>query len=231
MNSAEFDGIVVIQCAASKQPGAGTFTQDGLPIEFVAHPELATKDETCIYAHPDDKSVTGESWRNTLIKYNDRYGESNENPLGLLQAWQLYTPRAPHSEIYRDLVRNYSAKKVYILSAGWGLLSAEFLTPFYDITFSSQAANLKRRMRHECYADFQQIDSSFEGTLAFFGGKDYLALLYNITRSLYCRKVVFYKSEKILRSSGYEYEYYETPARTNWHYEYSKAFIDGRIAI
>ena len=231
MNSAEFDGIVVIQCAASKQSRAGTLAQNGLPVKFVARPDLATEDGACIYAHPDDISATGESWRNTLLSYNERYRKSNENPLGLLQAEQLYTPRAPYSEIYRNLVRKYSAKHVYVLSAGWGLISAEFLAPSYDITFSSQAAKHKRRKRDDCYADLRQLDSCPEGTLAFFGGKDYLPLLYKLTRSLHCRKVVFYKSKRIPRSSGYEYEYYETTTSTNWHYECAEGFIAGKITI
>jgi hypothetical protein len=37
------------------------------------------------------------------------------------------------------LVEKFGIEKVFILSAGWGLIRADFLTPNYDITFSGSA--------------------------------------------------------------------------------------------
>ena len=121
--------IVVIQCAATTQPHAGHLrTRDGRDVVFVAKPEIAPISGRELYARPDDVSDTGKSWRTVLQEYNAAPGE---NPLGLLPAWQLYRNPA-----YRVLADHCGQDHLYILSAGWGLIRADFLTPKYDITFS-----------------------------------------------------------------------------------------------
>jgi hypothetical protein len=43
------------QCAGSKRKSAGYLkAQDGIPVAFVAHPELAPPSATCVYARSDD---------------------------------------------------------------------------------------------------------------------------------------------------------------------------------
>jgi hypothetical protein len=61
-----------------------------------------------------------------LQEYNALPGN---NPLGLYPAWRLYENRS-----YEGLVDRFGVDNLYILSAGWGLISAAFLTPNYDIT-------------------------------------------------------------------------------------------------
>ena len=51
---------------------------------------------------------------------------------GLLPAWQLY-----ENPVYELLKNHCGLKRLYILSAGWGLITAGFLTPCYDITFTA----------------------------------------------------------------------------------------------
>jgi hypothetical protein len=114
--------IVVIQCAASKRKNAGFLkTKDGMPVSFVAHPELAPAAVSCVYARPDDTSDAGGTWRDQLLAYNASPGT---NPLGLLPAFELY-----ENDIYRALVKQFGVQNTYILSAGWGLIDAAFLTP------------------------------------------------------------------------------------------------------
>jgi hypothetical protein len=121
--------IVVIQCAATKRSKAGRLiTRDGKPVDFIAHPELAPTEPTKIYVRPDDISDRGISWRQQLCKYNEA---QSANPLRLLPAYQLY-----ENKTYRLLVGRFGIENVYILSAGWGLIRSDFLTPHYDITFS-----------------------------------------------------------------------------------------------
>src|SRR5687767_7904212 len=116
--------IAVIQCAASKRSGAGTLvTADGRPVKFVAEPALAPRNDDVVYARPGDKSDGERSWRQVLVAYNK---EEIENPFGLLPAWRLYG-----HPVYARLVGRLGAENVYILSAGWGLISASFLTPDY----------------------------------------------------------------------------------------------------
>ena len=121
--------IVVIQCASGKDTNAGYLsTRNGQPVKFVANPKLAPKDRF-LYKHPDEVSDQGIPWREVLEHYNkDLHG----NPNGLLPAWRLYKP-----SIYQRLVDRFGVDNVFILSAGWGLINADFLTPYYDITFST----------------------------------------------------------------------------------------------
>jgi hypothetical protein len=54
--------IVVIQCAASKAHGAGhLLTPAGVPVTFVADPEIAPVDDEHIHARPDDDCGSGTS--------------------------------------------------------------------------------------------------------------------------------------------------------------------------
>lgn len=86
---------------------------------FVADPPSTPIENGCIYARPDNLSDSGNSWREVLLEYNN----SVHNPLGLRLAYQLYGNRT-----YGRLVDRFGVEKVYILSAGWGLIKADFLT-------------------------------------------------------------------------------------------------------
>lgn len=70
---------------------------------------------------------------------------------------------------------------VYILSAGWGLIRSDFLTPYYDITFSQSADPYKRRRRTDRYDDFRMIPDGVKDEILFIGGKDYLPLFCQLT--------------------------------------------------
>jgi hypothetical protein len=137
---------IVIQCAARKHPDAKTFlAADGSRIVFVARPDLALRQAGTIHVRPDDVAWDGQSWRKKLLAYN---ADRGPNPLGFLPAYRLYT-----HDIYGALAEKFGAKKIFILSAGWGLISATFLTPYYDITFSASADPWKRRHRDDAYED------------------------------------------------------------------------------
>src|ERR1700683_2219176 len=128
--------IVVMQCAASKRPDAGHLvTDDGKPVDFVAHPEIAPVQNHRVYARPDDISDSEISWRTQLLDYNQT---PQDNPLRLCAAFQLY-----ENKTYELLVNHFGPDSVYILSAGWGLIRSEFLTPYYDITFSQGVESYK----------------------------------------------------------------------------------------
>jgi hypothetical protein len=145
--------IVVIQCAASKAHNAGhLLTPAGAPVTFVAHPEIASADNEHVHARPDDDFGSGKSWRDVLMDYNNN---PRGNPLGLVTAYRLYD-----NAVYQRLVDKLGIANVYILSAGWGLLRADFLTPYYDITFSPRARGddaYKRRRKADRYEDFRML--------------------------------------------------------------------------
>ena len=93
---------------------------------------------TVVYRRPDDVARSGLSWRDELANYNEAHGSTQANPLGLLPAWRLY-----QEPTYEYLVDRLGTGNVFILSAGWGLVSAAFLTPNYDITFTKKSGKLQ----------------------------------------------------------------------------------------
>jgi hypothetical protein len=213
--------IVVIQCAASKSPNAGHLaTADGKPVTFVAHPEIAPNDNE-LYVRPDDDAGEGKSWREVLLAYNR---EPRGNPLGLLPAYRLYG-----NLVYERLVEKLGIENVYILSAGWGLIRSDFLTPYYDITFSN-AQNVepyKRRKKSDSYKDFCMLPYSTDEEILFFGSKEYVPLFCDLTRKVKgCRKI-FHKSAHAPYAPDCVLVKFETRASTNWQYECAKAFLEG----
>lgn len=210
--------IVVIQCAATKRPSAGRLkSRDGRPVVFVANPAMAPVDDGCLYARPDDASQNGETWRALLSSYN----KSNANPLGLLPAYRLYENAA-----YGLLADRFGVDKLYILSAGWGLISAGFLTPYYDITFSPSAEAYKRRRKSDIYRDFCMLPMATEEPITFLGGKDYVPLFCSLTIAAKGKRTAFYNSAKSPEAIGCTLERFPTSTRTNWHYECAKALVD-----
>jgi hypothetical protein len=214
--------IVVIQCAAIKRADAGRLvTNSGKPVDFVADPQIAPADGSRIYARPDDAAANGKSWRQLLTDYNAAPGN---NPLGLYPAYELYK-----RDVYRRLVDRFGVQNTNILSAGWGLIRADFLTPYYDITFSMRADSFKRRRKNHRYADFNMLADNTEDDVVFIGGKDYLPLFFELTSSVRGTRTVFYRSAKPPQAQGCKLTRFQTAARTNWHYECANAIIDGTI--
>lgn len=235
---------VVIQCAATKQPTAGGMrTADGRPVYFVAHPDLAPADQSRLFACPDDPVDTatpdGPTWRDRLIAYNH---EPEGNPLGLLPAIDLYRDRA-----YRALAERVPPEDLYVLSAGWGLLRADFLTPTYDITFSPQADAWKQRRRKERYADFRlpspgkapapldatsptNASHAAEG-IVFFGGQDYLPLFTSLTDGHPGERIAIHGSAEPPSIPGIRAIAFQTRRRTNWHYDAVHSFLAGLLRV
>jgi hypothetical protein len=212
---------VVIACAGRKQPGAGTLRlPDNQAVLFVARPDLAPNDGHP-YARPDDDSDNGRTWRARLIAYNR---EPKTNYLNLLPAYRLYK-----DEAYRSLVDRFGMDQVFILSAGWGLIRAGFLTPAYDITFSASADPWNRRRLHDSYEDFQQLPND-GAAVVFLGGKDYVGPFCRLVRDLKGAKTVFFNSKRPPNlPRGFRPKRFKTTTRTNWHYECANALIAGEL--
>ena len=101
------------------------------------------------------------------------------NPLRLLPAYQLY-----ENKTYGLLVDRFGSESVYILSAGWGLVRSNFLTPYYDITFSQSADKYKQRRKRDRYNDFRMLPAQTTEKVCFIGGKDYLPLFCELTEGI-----------------------------------------------
>ena len=213
--------IVVMQCASGKKPDAGHLRRtNGQKVLFVADPAIAPADESYSYVRPDDASDTGESWRAVLFAYNAIPGY---NPLHLLPAWQLY-----NNKTYGVLADHCGLDRLFILSAGWGIVRADFLLPDYDITFSAKGAMYKRRRSRDCYDDSNMLPKSHE-PIVFFGGKDYVSLFCTLSNGARGPRTVWYNAKAAPRAPGCLVRRFHTTTRTNWHYECAKAFISGKL--
>ena len=216
--------IVVIQCAARKKHDAGHLRRrDGRKVLFVANPICASGEGDLLYTRPDDLADTGFSWRTELLRYNRA---PEKNPLGLLPAWQLY-----QNDTYALLHDKYGSNHLYILSAGWGLISADFLTPYYDITFSRSADRYKHRDAKDRYNDFCMLPTDIAEPVVFFGGKSYVPLFCRLTMHIREKRVMFYNSKEAPDAPSCDLKRYDTARRTNWHYSCVKDFIEGNISI
>jgi hypothetical protein len=213
---------VVIQCSATKAEGAGTFTLNGRPIKFIAHPEWYPASASELPFRPDDTiPSTSTTWREHLVAYN----RNGDNPDHLFQAGKLYRPK-----IYRSLLDHVGVENLFILSAGWGLVRADFLLARYDITFARAEAWKWRGAEDEFhdYAQLTQARLSAGEPVYFFGGKSYLGPYYRLTEHLTARKVIYFASASIPINQHFEYIRYDGTG-TNWHYRCARDFMEGRI--
>lgn len=214
--------IVVIQCAASKQPDAGKMRDAaGRELFIVAHPELVPKFAAGMYVRPDDPA-SEKTWREVLVSYNADVGT---NPWKLIPAWRLY-----QNSIYELLVQEFGIDKVFILSAAWGLVSASYLLPDYDVTFSASAEPYKRRRAKDDYQDFCHLPAGDE-PIVFLGGKDYVPSFHRLTSSARGKRHVLYNSATPPHAPGCLLQRYLTTTRTNWHYECARALVSGNLDL
>lgn len=188
---------------------------------FVADPSTAPVRDDLLYVKPDDIADGEKSWRDKLVEYNKNPGQ---NPLGLLPAFKLY-----QNEAYRRLADRVGTQKLYILSAGWGLISATFLTPSYDITFTAQAELYKKRRKSDRYNDLSMLTQDENEPILFFGGKDYLPLFARLTGDLRSERIVLFNSAQAPQIDGGRAIRFPTTRRTNWHYECVDAFPSGAL--
>ena len=217
------DAVGIIQCASKKRPDAGRFVaDDGRKVLFVADPGAAPASQSLRYARPDDETPAGHTYRERLEQYNR--DDRTDNPWGLLPAWQLYMPSA-----YRTLVDALGVGNVFILSAGWGLVAANYLLPDYDITFSSSAkgqqAYKRRRLGDKRYRDFSMLPQDTVKQVFFFGGKDYLALFCTLTANI-GRRTAFVNSNTLPSGMNCRTARYATTTKTNWHYKCVNDFAE-----
>jgi hypothetical protein len=214
--------IVVMQCAARKHNDAGFLrAEDGRRVCFVADPSMAPRSD-CLYAHPDDFSDRGPSWRELLSQYNDI---EKSNPLGLLPAYSLY-----RDDSYARLAEHVGIDKLFILSAGWGLIAGSYLTPYYDITFSMQADAYKRRRKTDTYRDFCMLPDGTEPIL-FFGSSEYVRLFAALTDNVVAPRALYSRSQATPQFPGIEVISFETTRRTNWQYDCVNAFLNGTLEL
>ena len=222
--------VFVIQCAATKRGSAGCLrAEDGRRVVFVANPSIAPESSDRLYKRPDDRMDANRSYRDAVVTYDRQWRKNpQDNPYGLLAAWRLYKP-----PVYEDLVRRFGIPRVFILSAGWGLIPADFLTPCYDITFGYAAEKYKRR-RGDGFRDLMMLPAD-SGSIVFLGGKEYRQLFCRLTEGTSAERIVFYRAsaedDQDIDLARCKSRPFRTRTRTNWHYECAQALIEEKIAV
>lgn len=114
---------------------------------------------------------------------------------------------------------------MYILSAGWGLISAAFLIPVCDITFSSQVEAHQRRRRDDLYRDWSMLPGATTEDVFFFGGKNYVQLFCRLTHNVLGHRTVFFNSKQPPVAPGCTLVPFIVKKKQNWHYQCVAAFI------
>ncbi len=214
---------IVIPCASRKVPVEGGDFEGFMrgykkdkPVKFVADPnhcELKFKDSVVRYAHPDEADCDGVKFREKLCAYNEEFNSDGCNPHKLLPAYKLY-----NKSIYSKLVDSYGIDRTYILSAGWGIVRADFLLPMYDITFSSRVGEkYKKRKSSDVWLDFNHLGNECEDTLCLFGTANYIDLFLDLTSQYKGKRIVYCKSGRWYPSSEtLKFVKCNLSARTNW---------------
>jgi hypothetical protein len=129
-------------------------------------------------------------------------------------------------------LQRFGIDELFILSAGWGLIPASFLTPAYDITFKvAKTEPWKRRPQDEHYEDFMMLPDDGDG-IVFLGGKDYLPLFCRLTAAHGGAKTVLYNSGQCpSMPPGFRAMRFNTRTRTNWHYAAAAALTAGALPV
>lgn len=131
--------------------------------------------------------------------------------------------------------KHFGIDSLYILSAGWGLVKAEYILPKYDITFSASAKgeNAYKRRRGDCgYCDFAMLPATTSKHVVFLGGKDYVPLFRRLTDGVARRTVVFNAHTPPPpapppHAPGCKLR----PYRPRWHYECAKKLVSGEFTV
>lgn len=210
--------IVVLQCAGTKRNDALTFSQaDGRKVKCVARPDEAPPSAGFTYAHPDGMADLTRTWRQAVSETNQGHDGSSK----LHRAFELDEPPASPT-LYRELVSVLGLDRVYILSAGWGLIRSDYGLPDYDITFAPEAlkkAPWKYRGRRDKFEDYMQLPAAETDSLMFIGSKAYLPQFLTLTKSYRGKRTVFYNSITRPTAPGCATELFPSRNRRTWQYE------------
>ena len=196
---------------------------NGKKVLFVGEPENARPSSDWVFARPDDPSPYGGTWRDHLVLNN----VNSLNRSGLLPAVELYK-----KDIYAKLVARFGQAKVYIMSAGWGLVRGDFPLPYYDITFAKMNKNqskekniYKFRQPKDIFHDFCHLSMKLSEQLIFFGSPVYLRHFVKLTSMYQGERVVFHGTVAPPRLAGCSWRPHKIRDRYQWPYECAEDFL------
>jgi hypothetical protein len=228
--------IPVLVCSSEKIKDWFIYRDE--TIKFFASPDMAPKDFRFTYHGLDDKIRNeNRTWRELTVN------GQNDPSLNLIKAYHLYKPKA-FSSIYENLYKKFN-HSFYILSAGWGIIRADFRIPAYNITFSTAPSVPKYAQRSvdDVWPDINHLKEDVDNEkyapdskIILFAGKDYLPYFRRMTKSIPKKKLIVLYYEKNpaekegffynCKYDGFRYLYYKTTENPrNWHYKAAHNFL------
>lgn len=209
---------IVFPCASSKNEIP--FIYNEREINFVSHalPNIENK----FFVHPDELIFNENiSWRDFINK--------QENRKDLKKAYNLYK-----NEIYDRLYKRFG-NNLFIFSAGWGIVRAEFKLPNYNITFSrgENIPNHCIRDKKQKYKDFNHLNGIEKNEkIIFIGPEDYATSFLKLVSKLPNEIEIFYR-DKFLDNYNYKntikrisFKKYIKGTIRNWYYKCAEELIN-----
>jgi hypothetical protein len=215
---------IIISC--SDQKNGELLVHKGLKINFVSNKDQSVANQE-LHFHPDDIVPNEEiSWRNLI--------NQQKKDLHLIPAYELY--KRP---IYSALFKYFGAD-LFVFSAGWGIIKADYKLPKYNVTFSC-SKNIPlhaRRNSEDKFNDFNHLLGIEENErIVLIAGLDYVLPFCQLTEQLPNEKIIIFKNKKIILNNPFwgnkkfNFVYYHTTRRTNWHYEVAERLIKNEITF
>lgn len=217
--------IPVLCCSSEKNNNQFIYKDDQPAVKFVASPRGVSQDGVKFYK-PDDKiPEENRTWRDLVL-------EQKHN--NLVPAYLLYK-----RDIYRELYNEFRGQ-FYILSAGWGIIRADFKIPAYDITYSTAGdmPEYVKRTDNYGYKDINHLKDDFsklgrDTEVILFAPYDYVRPFCNMTQSIpFNKKTIKFRSKKIhndfllLGKKGYDFDYFPDGGPHDWFYKAAEVFLN-----
>lgn len=212
---------IVFPCASKKNKTP--FIYNSKEICFVSQPKANT--EKKIFVTPDEAIMNENlTWRSIINK--------QENRNDLTKAYELYK-----HEIYKMLYEKFK-NNLYIFSAGWGIVSAEFKLPDYDITFSSgkKIQECTKRKKEQHFDDFNHLNGVDKNEkIIFIGLEKYLNSFLSLVAKLPNEIIIFHKNKNTLSLKGtsekIKFKKFERGTNRKWHYLCAEELIKNKLDI
>lgn len=203
------DDIIVICCAGRKNPLYGKLTENEHEIDF-----RAVSNPVNYEYMPDDIKSNNQTWREYIHEH-----QANTD-LNIYNAYMLYTPKSPFQNIYSDLYARF-ANRLYILSAGWGLIKSDYRIPKYDITFKSNIHSINRTepnpiFDHNDWKQLSENDLKINSRIIFIGPRNYHNLFDRCTAHLTNTKIKI-TIDWVGDLQGFN--------NYNWHYHFISRYL------
>ena len=218
---------VVMICAKEKKGNSNIIHENfNHPITFVAQPNGVNT-----FLPDGDIPNLNMTWR-------DYVTNNQNNNVIPFKSYQLYI----HG-VYQNLF-NFFRYRLFILSAGWGLVKAEFRLPNYNITFSSSAKPEYKRVFNNLdpsFNDFNDLTynhnvglNSENEDIVFIGGRTYIKQFIARTDGIGKNKIIYHFGNEplVVLPDNFFYVQYVPNNPNNyrtWHYELAQKYADGEI--